>query len=88
MKVAVFDTYVTKKDGTIMHFDIVVPQEVKDTNQVHAFGKAYLTAKGQAEQSLSSKECTFCHIGQASDKMVADINLQGFSIIEMEGCNN
>jgi len=28
MKVAVWDTYVTKKDGSVMHFDIIVPEEI------------------------------------------------------------
>jgi hypothetical protein len=27
MKVSVFDTYVTKKDGDLMHFDIIVPEK-------------------------------------------------------------
>jgi hypothetical protein len=30
MKVAVWDTYVTKKDGSIMHFDIIADEEIKD----------------------------------------------------------
>lgn len=32
MKVAVWYTYVTKKDGTVMHFDIIVPENVTDEN--------------------------------------------------------
>lgn len=34
MKVAVWDTYVTKKDGTIMHFDIMVPEQIRDRKSV------------------------------------------------------
>lgn len=30
MKVAVWDTYVTKKDGTIIHFDIIVPEAIRE----------------------------------------------------------
>ena len=30
MHVAVWDTYVTKKDGTVMHFDIIAPVDIKD----------------------------------------------------------
>jgi len=30
MKVAVWDTYVTRKEGNIMHFDVIVPEEIKD----------------------------------------------------------
>ena len=28
MNVAVWDTYVTKKDGNVMHFDIIAPIEM------------------------------------------------------------
>jgi hypothetical protein len=30
MKVSVWDTYVTIKDGSIMHFDIIAPDTLKD----------------------------------------------------------
>lgn len=32
MKVAVWDTYVKKKNGTIMNFDIMVPDSQKKRN--------------------------------------------------------
>lgn len=62
MKVAVWDTYVTKKDGSIMHFDIIAPDHVRDESTIHAFGRAYLKTKGQENQALTAKECSFCHI--------------------------
>ena len=30
MQVAVWDTYVTKKDGSVMHFDIIAPDHIKE----------------------------------------------------------
>ena len=42
MKVAVWDTYVTKRDGTVMHFDIITPNHIKDEKTIHTFGKKYL----------------------------------------------
>ena len=87
MKVAVWDTYVTKKDGKIMHFDIIAPDDVKDEKIIHNFGKEYLQSKNQEGQTLTSKECNFCHIERASDEMQAIIEKQGFYIIEMQGCN-
>jgi hypothetical protein len=87
LKVAVYDTYVTKKDGSIMHFDILVPSDFKDLNQIYAFGQRYLATKGQAGQPLTSKECRFCHIEKADDDLKAVIEKEGFSIIEMQGCN-
>jgi Domain of unknown function (DUF2024) len=50
MKVSVFDTYVTRKDGAIMHFDILVPDTENDYAKVHEYGKAYLATKGQASR--------------------------------------
>lgn len=47
MEVAVWDTYVKKKDGTVMHFDIIAPSSLRDTTVIHAFGRDYLRTKGQ-----------------------------------------
>lgn len=88
MKVSVFDTYVSKKNGAIMHFDILVPSDLKDEDKIHAFGRLYLAQKGQEGQPLTTSECRFCHIEEADDNVVADITRQGYSIIEMQGCNN
>lgn len=86
MKVAVWDTYVTKKDGSTMHFDIIAPENLKDEQTIHAYGKAYLLSKNQESQLLSAKECNFCHIEQATDEMVESIKQKGYYIIEMQGC--
>ena len=86
-KVNVWDTYVTKKDGQIMHFDIIAPAEVKDTNQIYDYGRAYLARKGQQGQALSSEQCRLCHIEQLKPEWEASIIERGYFIIEMEGCN-
>lgn len=86
-KVAVWDTYVTKKDGSIMHFDIIAPQEIRDTTIIYGYGKDYLKTKGQDEQPLSSKECRFCHIESVRPQWEAEIKQKGYFIIEMENCN-
>lgn len=87
MKVAVWDTYVSKKDGTIMHFDILAPEEIKDTSLIYNYGKDYLKTKDQEGQPLSSKQCRFCHIETLRPQWEADINKHGYYIIEMENCN-
>ncbi len=86
MKVAVWDTYVTKKDGTIMHFDIIAPAEIKDEKTIHTFGKDYLLSKNQEGQSLAAKECSFCHTEAATAPMEAAIEAKGYYIIEMQNC--
>lgn len=87
MKIAVWDTYVTKKDKTIMHFDIVVPTTLKDTSIIYGYGKEYLATKGQEGQALTSKECRFCHVEKAPEDIENIINQKGYYIIEMQGCN-
>ena len=85
MKVAVYDTHVTKNDGGIMHFDIVVP-DGSSYEKVIEFGKVYLKGAGLEGQPLSAKECEFCHTEQASSAVNESIRAQGFHIVEMDGC--
>jgi hypothetical protein len=87
MQVAVWDTYVTKKDGTIMHFDIIAPDHIKDEETIHTFGKEYLELRNQGNQPLSAKECSFCHVEKATGEMTQSIQQRGYHIIEMENCN-
>jgi hypothetical protein len=87
MKVSVYDTYVTNKAGKTMHFDILVPDVEKNIEQIYQYGKSYLKTKGQEGQELASKECTFCHIEEATAQVKDEITEKGFSIIEMENCN-
>ncbi|MFN0203331.1 MAG: DUF2024 family protein [Bacteroidia bacterium] len=87
MEVAVWDTYVTKKDGSVMHFDIIAPAEIKEPTIIHGYGREYLEIKGQEGQSLTSKECRFCHIEALRASWKAEIEQKGYFIIEMENCN-
>lgn len=86
-KVNVWDTYVTKKDGEVMHFDILAPVEITDTETIYNYGKAYLKSKGQEGQPLASKQCRLCHIEHLRPQWEMDIEDQGYFIIEMEGCD-
>jgi len=87
MRVSVFDTYVERKDGTVMHFDILVPETEKDVDKVYGFGREYLAEKKQAGQPLAAKECNFCHIEEAEPKVVDAIKERGYYIVEMQNCN-
>jgi len=87
MKVAVWDTYVTKKDGSVMHFDIIVPEELTVETTIFDYGKNYLKLKGQENQPLTSKECRFCHIETLDSYLEETIRRNGYYIYEMENCN-
>ena len=86
MKVAVWDTYVDKRDGSVMHFDIIAPVETDDKEQIYNYGREYLKTKGQEGQPLTSKECQFCHIEALKPEWEESIRQKGYSIVEMEIC--
>jgi len=87
MKVAIWDTYVVKTDGNKMHFDIVVPEKEKNAIQIYQFGQEYLKGKNVQSETLRAKECTFCHIENASQIIINAIQSKGYHIIEMENCD-
>lgn len=87
MKIAVWDTYVKRSDEAIMHFDILVPDSLTDESQIFDYGNQYLSTKSFKTGKLSTKECRFCHIEEASLPIVSEIKEKGFFILEMENCN-
>ena len=87
MKVSVWDTYVEREGDKTMHFDILVSSELKNESIIFGYGKEYLKSKSFHTGDLSSKECKFCHIEQASNDVINNINKNGFHIIEMENCH-
>ena len=87
MKVAVWDTYVKRENGKIMHFDILVPDNITDEQTIFNFGIDYLKTKSFKTGRLTSNECRLCHIEQATKEIVFSIEQKGYFIIEMENCN-
>ena len=85
MQCAVYDTYVTKRDSAMMHFDIIVPHDTP-FDKVIGFGKKYLDRVGQAGQKITTQECKFCHIEKVSPEIEDTIHSQGYYILAMQGC--
>lgn len=85
MKIAVYDTYVRKKDGATMHFDVVVPDGTSHEKALE-FANQYLGSVGQAGQPCGARDCQFCHTVQATAEIQNSIRLNGYHIIAMEGC--
>jgi hypothetical protein len=86
MKIAVYDTNVTKNNGEPMHFDVLVPTNASPEKAI-AFGNQYLEQTGQVDRSLTSKECGFCHIEDANPNIAESIRKQGYYIHKIEGCS-
>lgn len=86
MKVSVYDTYVRRSDGKLMHFDILVPEAQRDAAVIHGYGLEYLNSKGHEGAVLGTRECRFCHVEQATPPVVKFIEERGYFILEMENC--
>jgi uncharacterized protein DUF2024 len=85
MDCAVYDTYVTKKDGKTMHFDVIVEAKIHHEKAIE-YGKQYLEDVGQGGQKITQEECQFCHIQDAPKQVEKEISSKGYFIKEMEGC--
>lgn len=85
MQCAVYDTYVMKRDGRIMHFDVIVEKSTTHDKAVE-FGKEYLASVGQGEQTMTQEECQFCHVQEAPSLVEKTIREKGYYIQKMEGC--
>ncbi|GAB4378654.1 MAG: hypothetical protein Kow0075_08800 [Salibacteraceae bacterium] len=83
MKVAVWDTYVKRKDGSVIHFDILVDASLDDHAQILEYGKEYLRSIGEPEAVISTNECQFCHMEEPTEKVLQDIARQHYHIVEL-----
>lgn len=67
-----------------MHFDIIVPDDLKDKNIVYSYGKEFLASKNEAGSKLEVEECRFCHMEEATPELKQSIKSKGYGIIEMK----
>ena len=74
---AVYDTYVQKKDGKIMHFDVVVADDTPHEKAIE-YGEQYLQSAGQEDQKMTQEECQFCHIQEAPPAVEKSIREKGY----------
>ncbi|MBS4035364.1 MAG: DUF2024 family protein [Ignavibacterium sp.] len=84
MKAAVWDSYIKKDNGNVLHFDVVVPDSRSETAIVYKYAYEYLKSQGIDDVEINVKNCQFCHIETLTDKMISDIESKGFYIIEMD----
>jgi hypothetical protein len=84
MKAAVWDSYLKKANGNVLHFDVVVPASSSETAIVYKYAYEYLKSRGIDGADINVKNCQFCHIERMTDKMKSDIESRGFHIIEMD----
>lgn len=87
MKVDVYDTYATSKAGQTIHFDVLLANP-SEASKAYEYALKWLSDIGQKDASLSQSRCTYCHSENASKAVIADIESNGFHILQMQGCPN
>ena len=84
MKVSVYDTYHTKADGSLLHFDVIVPVGTPE-ERIFKYAEQYLNEKG-LEGTFTASACRFCHVEHLRSFMEHDIKKKGYYLLEMQGC--
>lgn len=83
MEVAVYDTYVKKKDGRHLHFDIIVNKATR-FEQVLVFGNVYLQSKRGERLLIFHKDCRFSYITEIIPQWEMQILRKGYYIHELK----
>lgn len=84
MKAAVWDSYIKKDDGNVLHFDVIVPDSKSDATLVYKYAYEFLKLKGIERVEINVTNCQFCHIENLAEEMKTNIEIRGFHIIEMD----
>ncbi len=85
MKLDVFDTYVTQSSGEQMHFDVLLPSGgiEQDARRVAII---WLESIGAQVDNMHLDKCHFCHSTAANPETLNVVSMQGYAILQMEGC--
>ena len=86
MKVAIWDIHAIKKDGSVIHFEIIIPGDVKNINLVYSYYREFFKPK-KLRIKLSSIEYCIHHREVANKEIISLIKEKGYYLIEKEGCN-
>lgn len=86
MKVAIWDIHAIKKDDSIIHFEIIVPADVKNIAIINNYCKEFFKTKDLMIE-LSSVEYCIQHREVANKEIISVIKEKGYYTIEKEGCN-
>lgn len=85
MKVDVYDTYATGRNGKTIHFDVLVPSGAT-AEAAFQYAQKWLAQVGLSEAALTQSRCNFCHTEAATHEVASSIEKVGHYITRMEGC--
>ncbi len=85
MIIDVYDTYSKLENGSIIHFDVLLPGgSTKET--AIKFAREFLQEIGAPVEMLKQERCNFCHSQDAPGEIKSFIEKHGHFILQMEGC--
>lgn len=87
MNIDVYDSYAKSTDGRLMHFDVFVKSGVS-ADEALKRGRDWLKAIGEDPLALQQQRCNFCHSEVANPKVKRAVEVEGFYILQLEGCPN
>jgi len=87
MKITVWDIHAIKKDGGVVHFEIIVPADVKSITTIFRYCTKFFITKGMGKEPMSSVEYKIHQREAAPTKIMSVIKEKGYCIIEKEGCD-
>ena len=85
MKALVYDSFAPKREGRLLHFDVLVPAGTSAETALAA-GRAFLEQLGEDPMRLEQSRCTFCHVETAPPEVAANIRATGHYILPLDGC--
>lgn len=87
MKIDVFDTYAHTVSGSVLHFDVLLPNGTPK-EQALRYAQSFLASIGLKEARLATVRCDFCHSEAATPHIREAVEKDGYFILQMEGCPN
>jgi len=83
MQATVYDTYVKRKDGVEMHFDVLIDDNGESLEKALSGAKKYLDSVGETGAEITSEQCRRCHVTTPTVEQVKAISESGYFILKM-----
>ena len=84
MNIDVYDTSVRTADGSVLHFDVLLPSG--DASRARQYAYEWLLSMGMIPEHMALEQCLYRHSETANPLLQQRIRQSGYYIIPMGGC--
>ncbi len=84
MKLDVYDTYATTAQGSMIHFDVLLPTG-ENRDKALAYANDFLNEIGESTNAVKVAHCNYCHTAMANPYVQKQVETDGYFILRMEG---